>query len=236
MMRRPRRAPALAVALLAALAATALAQSSPPIKVTVFPKVTPNKAGTPAHPQGVHLDVRIKIDIPESYTPPLVKTIDVWFPKGGLYNGGRYPTCSRARLNADSPAGCPAASIMGHGGGVARADANFTYPRITVVNGGQHEVLFYTVLNNPARVQEAVPGIVTRLSGRWSYRLHVTIPRDLQIVAGVPIVLHSLHISAGHGNWIATTYCPPSHKWAYHAITRFNNGQVIVTDGTVGCR
>jgi hypothetical protein len=230
-----RRLLALAPALLPLPAGLALAQGSPPITVAVYPKVTPNKAGTPADPQGVQLDVRIKIGIPINYAPPLVQQIDVWFPKGGLYNGDRYPTCTYGTLNAFGPVGCNKRSIMGHGGGVARADTNLTYPTITVVNGGPHTVFFFTVLNNPARVQSPVPGTITKLSGRWSYKLHVVIPKVLQVVAGVPIVLHSLHITAGRGDWLATTYCPPSRRWGYHAVTRFDNGQTIVTDGSVGC-
>jgi len=232
-MRRPLL---LATVLLALSAAVALAQSSPPITVTVYPKVTPNVSGTPAHPQGVHLDVRIKIGIPENYNPPLVKEIDVWFPRGGLYNGDKYPTCSVRTMDLSGPSACPADSIMGHGSGVARADTTFTYPKITVVNGGQHEVYFYTVLNNPARVQEPVPGTVTKLSGRWSYKLHVVIPKNLQIVAGIPIVLQSLHISSGRGDWIATTSCPASREWDWQAIAIFDNGQTIQTHGAVGCR
>lgn len=216
--------------------AVALAQSSPPITVQVYPKVIPNKAGTPAHPQGVTLDVRIKIGIPENYEPPLVNEIDVWFPRGSLYNGDKYPTCSVHTMNVSGPSGCPSDSIMGHGTGVARADSTFTYPQITVVNGGQHEVFFYTVLNNPARVQEPVPGIVTKLSGPWLYHLHVVIPKNLQIVAGVPIVLQSLHIVSGRGDWLATTYCPPDREWKWKALASFNNGQQLFTHGAVGCR
>jgi hypothetical protein len=230
-----RRALALAAAASAIFCTAALGQDSPPITVTVHPKVTPNTAGTPAHPRGVHIDVRIDIGIPEGYEPPLVQEIDVWFPRGGLYNGGRFPACTRLRLDAYGPNACPKA-VMGFGSGVARADTSFTYPRITVVNGGAHEVFFYTILNNPARVQDPVPASVIKLSGRWSYELRVPIPRDLQIVAGVPIVLQTLHVAAGHGDWLATTYCPPSRDWAYHAVTHFDNGQTIATDGSVGCR
>ena len=231
-----RRAFLFAVALLAAFAGVAVAQTSPPITVTVFPKVTPNKAGTKADPQGVHLDVRIKIGIPVNDEPPLVKEIDVWFPRGSLYQGGKFPTCSEQRMNVGGPSVCPKQSIMGSGGGVARADRTLSFPKITVVNGGQHVVYFYTVLNNPARVQEPVPGTVTKLSGIWAYKLHVRIPKNLQVVAGVPLVLQSLHISAGHGDWLSTTSCPASHKWNWKALALFNAGERIDTDGSVSCR
>jgi hypothetical protein len=231
-----RRLVALAVVLLGLLTAVAVASGPPPITVQVFPKVTPDTAGTPAHPQGVHLDVRLTIAYPKGYEPPLVDSIDVWFPKGGLYSGGKFPSCSYRRLNALGPRGCPSGSIMGHGNGVATADTNFTYPKITIVNGGQHVAYGYTVLNNPARVQTPVVGQITKLSGRYSYRLHLVIPKILQVVAGVPIVLHSIHLSMGRGDWIATTYCPPGRQWAYHAVTHFDNGQALQTNGTVGCR
>lgn len=230
-----RRLVAFAVVVLGLLAAIAGAAQAPPITVHISPKVTPNKAGTRAHPQGIHLDVRLKIVYPKGYEPPLVDSVDVWFPKGGLYNGGKFPSCSYRRLNALGPKGCPKASIMGHGRGVATADTNFTYPKITIVNGGQHVAYGYTVLNNPARVQTPVVGRITKLTGPYSYKLHLTIPKILQVVAGVPIVLHSLHLSAGRADWLATTYCPPSHRWAYHAVTRFNDGEALQTSGSVGC-
>lgn len=234
-----RRLLVLATVLLGASAGVAPAQSSPspvPITVAVHPEVTPNVAGTPAHPQGVHLDVRIKIGIPVDYNPPLVSAIDVWFPRGGLYNGDRYPSCSVQTMDEFGPSACPKDSIMGYGGGTARADSTFTYPRITVVNGGEHTVYFYTVLNNPARVQEPVPGAITRLTGRWAYRLHVVIPRNLQIVAGVPIVLQTLHISSGRGDWLATISCPASRAWDWRALATFDDGQTIATHGAVACR
>ena len=215
----------------------ALAQGSVPITVSVHPKVTPDVAGTPAHPRGVHLGVRIDIAIPENYDPPLVKEIDVWFPRGGRFNGAKFPTCSVRTMNAYGPTACPKGSIMGSGGGVARADTDFTYPKITVVNGGQRVVYFYTVLNNPARVQEPVAGQLTKLGGGpWSYKLHLVIPRNLQIVAGVPIVLQTLRISAGRGDWLSTTACPASRSWSWKALAIFNDGQTIPTQGAVGCR
>jgi hypothetical protein len=219
-----------------ATTAIALAQETVPIQLSVDAKVTPNKAGSTAHPQGVRIDVRAHIKIPEAYDPPLVDSVDVWFPMGGRYNGARYPTCTENVLARRGTRGCPPGSLMGSGSGKATADTVFTYPKITVVNGGAGKVFFYTVLTNPARVQAPVPGTITRLSGKWSYKLHTTIPRQLQIVAGIPIVLRELNISAGRGDWLATTSCPPDHRWRYHVEVTFTTGQQTVYDNSVSCR
>jgi len=216
--------------------ALALAQGTSPITMTVDAKVTPNKAGTKKRPQGVKLAVTARFDIPEAFDPPLVDKVTVLFPKGGLYNGAKYPKCSQAVLSRSGVSGCPKGSIMGKGSGKAMADDVPTYPKVTIVNGGAKRVYFYTVMTNPARVQTPVVGKITKLSGQWSYRLEAEIPRSLQIVAGVPIVLHELTLSGGKGDWLATTYCPPSKRWRYHAEGVFTNGDTIVYDDSVPCR
>jgi hypothetical protein len=231
----------LVVALAAAGAFAALAFGQGdivPIKISATVKVTPNKAGTARHPQGVRIDARANISIPSDYDPPLAQTIDIWFPKGGLYNGGKFPTCNGARMARRGLGVCPKGSIMGGGRAKARADTVFTYPKITVVNGGPTKVYFYAVLQVPARVAEPVPADIIKLSGnpRWSYRMHVKVPRDLQIVAGIPLRYDSIHMIVGRGDWIATTSCPRDHRWRYHAEASFDTGQVVKYDGSVGCR
>jgi hypothetical protein len=239
-MRQPRRPVktliATASVAVAAVAGVALAQSSLPIKVKVDAKVFPNKAGTARHPQGVVVDVTAHISIPNDYDPPLVNSIDVWFPKGGLYNGGRYPSCTQTTLARRGVRGCPAGSIMGHGSGNATADTVATHPHITVVNGGARRVYFYTVLDNPARVQAPVVGVITKAGGPWSYHLHTTIPKSLQVVAGIPIRVSLLHVRAGRGAWIATTSCPRDHRWRYHSVVTFTTGQKLTVNGSVACR
>jgi hypothetical protein len=234
---RRRRHILIAVAVVAAgsTAALALAQSVP-ITVSVDAHVTPNKAGTKRHPQGVKVDVTAHIHIPNDYDPPLVQSVDVWFPKGGVYNGAKFPKCSQNTLARRGLGGCPAGSIMGHGTATATADTVPTIPKITVVNGGANRVFFYTVLTNPARVQAPVPGIITKVGGPWSYKLHATIPKSLQVVAGIPIRVSKLHITAGRGDWIATTSCPSDHRWRYHTETLFTTGARIRYDGSVACR
>ena len=80
---------------------------------------------------------------------------------------------------------------MGSGTGNAYADTMITHPKITVVNGGGSRVFFFTVLNNPARVQSPVVGKISKTSGKYAYKLHVVVPQVLQVVAGVPIELTS---------------------------------------------
>lgn len=114
---------------------------------------------------------------------------------------------------------------MGHGTGTAYADTTVTHPTITVVNGGASKLYFYTVLNNPARVQEPVVGHITRMSGKYAYALSVTIPNNLRIVAGVPIELTYLKVvagGAGHGTWLATTGCSHGH-WPFSVTTGYEN-------------
>ena len=211
-------------ALLVSGGAVALAQGTWP-SVTVTPKVSPTKAGTKQHPRGVKLTTVFHWQTLGAASQPIVTTFRILFPKGSLYNGGSYPTCSQHTLSLDGPSGCKKAAIMGHGTGTAYADTTVTHPTITVVNGGASKLYFYTVLNNPARVQQPVVGHITRMSGKYAYALSVTIPQDLRIVAGVPIELTYLKVvagGAGHGAWLATTGCSHGH-WPFSVTTGYEN-------------
>jgi hypothetical protein len=220
--------------LAAAGAAVAIAATTSP-NITVKASVNPNKAGTRQHPQGVKLNVKISWQSLGAANQPIVQTFDVLFPKGSLYNGAHVPSCSYNRLNAFGPAGCPKASIMGSGGGNAYADTVITHPQITVVNGGASHVYFFTVLNNPARVQAPVIGRISKLGGKYSYKLHVIVPPILQVVAGVPIELTFLNVTVGKGTWLATTSCSGGH-WPFSVATGYSTGGTASFTDSVRCR
>jgi hypothetical protein len=206
-------------AVVAAVASSAATVSAVPARLTL---------GSPTHPQGVKLTTALSW---EGLTPgnaPTINKIDLWFPTGTRYNGASYPSCSYARLNAAGPSACPKNSVMGSGVATAFADTVVTRPRITVVNGGSDRVYFYTVLNNPARVQVPVIGQITRLRGMYAYHLSATIPPRLLVVAGVPIRFTALQVSAGRGTWLAIT-APPS---GIKIVTSFSDGTKIT--GMVG--
>ena len=208
-----------AAAVTALGAGVAFAAGSWP-SLTLKPTVSPNKAGTPQHPQGVKLTTQISWQSLGASNQPIVTHFLVLFPKGSLYNGSHYAKCSVGRLNSLGPSGCPAASIMGSGTGNAYADTVITHPQITVVNGGGSIIYFYTVLNNPARVQEPVVGHISKSSGKWAYSLSVAVPQNLQVVAGVPIELTFLKVSVGKGAYLATTRCSGGH-WPFSITTQY---------------
>lgn len=225
-----------AVALAGALVATSLAQDgTSQTVVAADAHVTPSKAGTASKPRGVQIKVHVTWATPGDLEKPIVQSVDVLFPKGSKYNGAKFPKCDQNTLARQGLQGCPKGSIMGTGGGDAWADTVITHPQITVVNGGASDVYLYTVMNNPARVQAPVPGKITRMSGQWAYKLHLEVPRVLQIVAGVPIALKEITVTAGKGDWLATTACPASHKWPFSLESFYSTGGSTVSQSTVAC-
>jgi hypothetical protein len=189
-------APGVAVMALAVGTAVALASS------------TTSRAPAPLKPGGVKLTTTFGWRGLSRARAPIITGFGMWFPIGSRYNGSRYPSCSVNKIDAGGPAACPKGSVMGSGSGVAYASNTITRPKITVVNGGAKEVLFYVVMNNPARVRKAVVGHISRVSGKFAYHLSAVIPKELRVVAGVPIKLTSLKIAAGKGKWLAITQAP----------------------------
>lgn len=202
------------------LAAAAVAATTFP-KVTLKPKVSSTVAGTPSHPKGVKLTTDITWQNLGQAKQPDVSKFELWFPKGSLYNGGHVTSCSLSKVSK-GPSHCPKGSIEGSGSGIAYASSSKTRPKITVVNGGASTVYFYTVLNNPARVREPVIGKVKKVSGTYSYELTATVPKNLQIVAGIPVELTQLNVVAGKGKWLETTGCPGG-KWPFKIKTSYIN-------------
>jgi hypothetical protein len=231
------------VALGAALAAGVLAAvafgQGGPSQMTATVKVTPNKAGTPSHPRGIEIAVRGTVDAPADTTAPVARSFDAWLPRGWVYNGAKHPACTQAKLASSGPRACPPESIISRGQVGHANDPNDIGPsaRVVVINGGATKMYFWVVVQNPARVQAAVPGTLTKVSStRWSYRLHADIPGSLQVVAGLPLTLKSFDVNAGRGDWIASTHCPHDHLWRYHLRMTSTSGQVLDTDGSVACR
>jgi hypothetical protein len=228
---------ALALAILAGTAPAAVAQSAADqTKLTVKAKVTPNKAGTKRNPRGVKLRVQANWDHPAGVERPVIAEAFAWFPRGSLYNGGKYPRCSKRTLMRDGPDRCPRKSLMGKATGVAWADTIRTKPRIRIVNGGPRKVWLYTTLYRPALVQTPVPMYVKRTRGKWAYKTRIVVPKVLQIVAGIPVALSNFKANAGRGDWLATTSCPKSRRWRFKVRTEYAGGGSSQFTDSIRCR
>lgn len=205
-------------------------------KLTVKAKVTPNKAGSKRRPRGVKLSVQAAWAHPAGIERPVIKQALAWFPRGSLYNGGKYPRCAKRTLSRSGPGACPRKSLMGKATGVAWADTIRTKPRIVIVNGGPRRVWLYTTLYRPALVREPVPMYISRARGRWAYKTRIVVPRVLQIVAGVPVALASFEATAGRGDWLATTGCPAGRRWRFKVRTDYLGGGSSTFTDSIRCR
>jgi hypothetical protein len=231
--------PLAGVAALGVAAASPAQAQAPGTTIKVDARVSPNTAGTKKKPRGVKLRVKVKWSTPGDVEKPVVTSADVLFPKGSLYRGSHYKKCSLSQMEREGLDACSSKSIMGSGTASAWADTVKTHPKITVVNAGGRDVCLWTVMTNPARVSACVTGKITKQRGKWAYKLHLEVPRNLQIVAGVPIALESFDLTAGGKSyakdWLATTSCSGG-KWAFQVETFFSTGGSSTYEDSVKCK
>jgi hypothetical protein len=237
---RTRVVPALTlgVALTAAAVEPTLAQAPESVtSLRITAHVSPSKAGTVRRPRSVNVRASgsLRTSGPDGTNKPIVQQAIVDFPKGSLYLGGRYPSCTEAKLNEGLPREvCPKA-IVGTGTGLAWADTARTKPRFTLVNGGANKVFVYTELVNPAVVDAPIPGVVRKGGVFGGYRVTLQIPGELQVVAGTPISLISARGARRARNWIATTSCPKDHRWPFRVTTSQDTTADATFTSTVRC-
>jgi hypothetical protein len=101
---------------------------------------SPNKANKSA---GV--SVTYDITDPAAEQPPVNNRVQISFPKGGKWNGPKFPKCSVNILASKGPNGCPSGSKLGTGSGVGMAKPVVTDPvqaKLTIFNGGS-SILVY---------------------------------------------------------------------------------------------
>jgi hypothetical protein len=227
---------AAAVAALAAPAQTTL---------TADVRAMPTKAGTAKRPAGVKLDGKLQLTTPDGAAWPVVTAFEIWFGPGITFKGDAAPACRVSALSNGGPSACPAKSIMG-AGSLGRRDPNADFGQgnnITFVNAPGGSLTAWVVLQDPARVQAAAIGtVVDGRPGPWPHRQTWTIPRSLQLVAGIPITLNSLSFAIGGKSWaktyVATTRCPAG-GWAWrvrvHTMKATGAAAVLDTRGRTPC-
>jgi hypothetical protein len=214
---------AAVVAGCAIAAAATRAQEPSPTTLTATVRATPAKAGTARRPVGVRLQGHLELTTPEGVAYPLVTGFDLWYGPGIGFNGDRYATCSKSTLSHGGPSRCPRTSIVGSGqlpDGPRDLAELVPWPgqNVTFINtpGG---MVAWIVLKNPARVAAAAVGtVVDDAPGPWPHRASFTIPRSLQVVAGIPITPRELSFAIGGKSYapkyMTSTTCPKG-GWAW---------------------
>lgn len=220
--------------------ATTLAQDSGPTSIKVEAKATPNNGGTKKKPQGHRVTAKVTVTTSGDVEHPIVESGEIYFPKGGKYQGEKYTKCSSSTLSRGGPSACPAKSKIGKGSGSASADTVEAGPQVQIFNGGKNLTLAYVTLQRPARVRATIAAKLTPMSGQWSYKLHFDVPQTLQVVAGIPVTLNNLTLIAGYTkaakDIIATTSCGAGNKWPFKVDLHLSTGATTTYTSSVACK
>jgi hypothetical protein len=235
-------AAAVAVAVVPALAQDATQSAT---RIEASARASPSKAGTPRHPVGLAVTAQASLITAPDLEPPIVTGIDIRIGKGLTWNRGGYTTCSKAVLDRSGPKGCPKQSVVGTAYATGRADTVPAKVDLTFFNGGKDIAYVYAVLDNPARVRETLTLRTRQLTGPgpWGEAESVSIPRSLQIVAGLPLNMDRIKFTIGGKsyarNFIASTGCPKG-GWRYEVTAHYlyeSSGATSgnTTSGSIAC-
>lgn len=178
----------IALTAMAALIALAVAVS-PASAETVMSiqkftaKVSPSKAGTKKKPRAISLTANPYFD---DISPDLGREVqfatvnaNVFFPKGGVYNGKYFPSCSAATVFQDEKL-CPKGSQVGSAKGFGKGLGLDEEVVGKFFNDKGNTVLLVTG-DSPLIIREVVPAKLTKLNDPdFSYKLAFSVPRNLQ--------------------------------------------------------
>jgi hypothetical protein len=241
---RARKASFAAAATLGAAAAVPAlaAEGLPAAAIEVQVAARPSRAGTPRRPVGVSIVASATLTHRPDVAGPVLTGVDVLIGKGLRWNGGGFARCARSALDRSGPSGCPKASLMGGSpSGIDDSpDDPSPPPRLTFVNGGPGLVYIWAVITTPARVGAALTLHVRRLTGPgpWGASATVSIPRSLQVVAGIPVTLDAARFTIGGTSYakkvISSTSCPTG-GWRYRVDLHYADASGDATSGAIAC-
>lgn len=178
----------IALTAMAALIALAVAVS-PASAETVMSiqkftaKVSPSKAGTKKKPRAVSLTANPYFD---DISPDLGREVqfatvnaNVFFPKGGVYNGKQFPSCAPATVFQDEKL-CPKGSQVGSAKGFGKG-LGLDEEVVGKFFNNKGNTVLLVVGDSPLIIREIVPATLTKLSDPdFSYKLSFSVPRNLQ--------------------------------------------------------
>jgi hypothetical protein len=235
----------------ACLPATAHAAQSARLHVAF----TPERLG-----RATTVEFAIQIAAPAHGVPPPLTALNVSYPGniGVAVSGLGLATCSRARLEAFGPDGCPADSRMGQGSALAEVpigpETVSETAQVTIVrapaNDGHLALLFFARGETPVSAQIVFPGLLFPTPGWGS--LHIRVPLVPSLPSGPNVAVVALHATLGplgltyyehvrgklipyHPNGILLPDHCPRGGFPFAASLTFEDGSHASASTTVPC-
>jgi hypothetical protein len=195
-----RRAHNLLIGLLACAYLSATAQATPAVRLNV--KFIPERLG-----QGTTVEFNAQIAVPNGRVPPPLTELDVRYPSSlGVAVGGLgLATCSKRRLEAGGPEGCPPDSRMGEGSALAEIPIGPEIiqetAKVAILRAPEQEehlaLLFYATGLSPVFAQIAFPGLLLPAPPPYGARIHIDVPLVPSLPGGPDVAVVRLHATVG---------------------------------------
>jgi len=223
----------VAVSVVAALAFAAQAAFGV-VGATFTGPFSPSKANKSA---GV--TVNYVITDPALDQPPVNNRVQISFPKGGKWNGAKFPKCTESKLLASGPKGCPSKSKLGTGTGVGYAKPVVTDPvqaKLTIFNGGSSILVYVFPDLGPTFV------VTCKISG--GYNLDCVIPPIKTLPSAPDAATTTVKTKTTaksikkNGKKIGMIITPKKCKksWKSSAKFSFTTGETVTTPYSQKCK
>lgn len=254
-----RKLVALAGALLVAgvVAAVAYAQGSNN-QYSVQGAVSPARGASKAKPLPIELKFGFQVKSATGGRPSPIKTYSIGF-YGGTSNGGPFPKCTAAQINAaQSDSGCPKGSKVGSGkvinvAGSASDPADTSIPcnlDLTIYNAGVNRAALYLDGTPPdcvIGIHQALDARFVRAFGGKGQALQFDVPANLlHPIAGLDNAQSDITSTIDRitkkvkgktiGYFQITQPCPKSHKAPVEVSFTTEDGNTQKASDQITCR
>jgi hypothetical protein len=157
--------------------------------------------------QSTTLEFGAQIAVPAGGVPPPLTELDVRYPGdlGVAVGGLGLATCSKKRLEALGPEGCPANSRMGEGSALAEIPIGPVIvqetAQVAILRGPEQEghlaLLFYATGTTPVFAQIAFPGLLLPAPAPYGASIHIDVPLVPSLPGGPDVAVVRLHATLG---------------------------------------
>jgi hypothetical protein len=199
-------------------------------------------------PWAVNLDVDATLGTTDGSLAAPLRHVRLQFPAGARLNADKFPTCTPKNFGATL--NCPKGSRLGNG--LAKVDArpllNNVDAQLKLYNGkgtAKKRTLYLTASTEDSGIEInlLMPGTLTKIGGRYSYRFDLDIPEVVAVSGAPPVAISSFQVGVGgrikkKGKKLsyidAPTRCP-SGGWPFTGTFTFGDGTLPTLSSHLDC-